>query len=54
MNFTQEQISEIMFEIASEKDGYNKLLKLSFDTIMKNEQLLYKEENEDGSVLKSV
>lgn len=31
MNFTQEQMSEIFDEIASKKDGYRHLLKLSLE-----------------------
>jgi len=28
MNFTQEQISEILQDIANEKDGFNRIMKL--------------------------
>ncbi len=38
MNFTQEQMSEIFDEIASKKDGYRHLLKLSLESIMKAER----------------
>ncbi len=38
MNFTQEQMSEIFDEIASKKDGYRHLLKLSLEAIMKAER----------------
>ena len=42
MNFTQEQISEILQQKASEKDGYNTVLKLSLESIMKTEQKIFK------------
>jgi len=35
MNFTQEQITEIMQEIANEKDGFNRIMKLSLEFLMK-------------------
>ena len=46
MNFTQEQISEILEELASQKDGYNQVLKLSLESIMKAEQKLFQKEEE--------
>jgi len=37
MNFTQEQITEILQDVANEKDGFNKILKflLVFDIFIK-------------------
>jgi len=29
MNFTQEQITEILQDVSNEKDGFNKIMKLS-------------------------
>lgn len=38
MNFTQSQIKEIFAEIAKGEDGYQTLLKLSLESIMKAER----------------
>lgn len=38
MNFTQSQITEILGEIAQEKNGYQTLLKLSLESIMRAER----------------
>lgn len=35
MNFTQTQITEIFDEIANGKNGYQEILKLSLESIMK-------------------
>jgi len=47
MNFTQEQITEILQEVANEKDGFNKIMKLSLDVLMKSERKVYQEETGD-------
>ena len=36
MNFTQEQITEILQDVANEKDGFNKIMKLSLEVLMKS------------------
>ena len=38
MNFTQTQITEILDEIANGKNGYQELLKLSLESIMRSER----------------
>ena len=45
MNFTQEQISNLLFDLASEKCGTHLLLNLTLDTFMKAERSLYQKEN---------
>lgn len=57
MNFTQEQMSEIFNEIAHKKDGYQALLKLSLEAIMKaerNEFNIVHSDNSNGYRLSSV
>lgn len=49
MNFTQEQMSEIFDEIASKKDGYRHLLKLSLESIMKAERNGFNLKHSDSS-----
>ncbi len=38
MNFTQPQITEILDEIANGKNGYQHLLQLSLESIMRSER----------------
>ena len=45
MNFTQEQISDLLFDLASEKGGTHLLLNLTLDAFMKAEQSLHQKEN---------
>ena len=47
MNFTQEQITEILQEIANKKDGFNKIMKLSLEVLMKSERKIHQEETGD-------
>jgi len=47
MNFTQEQITEILQDVANEKDGFNKIMKLSLEVLMKSERKLHQEESGD-------
>ncbi|MFY7963262.1 MAG: IS256 family transposase [Chitinophagaceae bacterium] len=57
MNFTQEQICELLSEVAKEKDGYRTLLKLSLEAIMKAEREQFNElegDNSNGYRLSSV
>jgi len=49
MNFTQLQIKEIFDEIASGKNGYQELLKLSLESIMKAEREEFNSKNSDVS-----
>jgi len=41
MNFTQEQITEILQDVANKKDGFNKIMKLSLEVLMKSERKLH-------------
>ncbi len=47
MNFTQEQISEILLDYANGNDGFNSIMKMTLDVLMKSERLLYQSENSD-------
>jgi transposase-like protein len=49
MNFTQEQISEILNEIASGKNGYQQLLQLSLESIMRSERNEFNAQRGDTS-----
>ena len=45
MNFTQEQISDLLFDLASEKGGTHLLLNLTLDAFMKAQWSLHQKEN---------
>ena len=45
MNFTQEQISDLLFDLATEKGGTHLLLNLTLDAFMKAERSLHQKEN---------
>ena len=47
MNFTQTQITEILDEIANGKNGYQELLKLSLESIMRSERDEFNNLNSD-------
>lgn len=47
MNLTQEQISKVLLDLASEKDGYRTLLKKSLEAIMKAERQQFQNEHSD-------
>lgn len=47
MNFTQEQITEILEDIANEKDGFNRIMKMSLEVLMKSERKVHQEETGD-------
>ena len=47
MNFTQTQITEILDEIARGKNGYQELLKLSLESIMRAERTEFNQINDD-------
>jgi putative transposase len=49
MNFTQAQITEILDEITQGKNGYQELLKLSLESIMRSEQKEFNEREKDVS-----
>jgi hypothetical protein len=49
MNFTQTQITEILNEIANGKNGYQELLRLSLESIMRSERNEFNTENSDVS-----
>jgi putative transposase len=49
MNFTQEQISELFDEIANKKEGYQYLLKLYLEAIMRAEREQFNAQNDDSS-----
>lgn len=49
MNFTQTQITEILDEIASGKNGYQQLLQLSLESIMRAERNEFNAEHSDSS-----
>jgi transposase-like protein len=49
MNFTQEQICELLEEVAKEKDGYRTLLKMSLEAIMKAEREQFNVSEGDSS-----
>ena len=45
MNFTQEQISELLLEIANSENGTNLLLQMTLNAFMKSERHLHQQEN---------
>lgn len=49
MNFTQSQITEILDEIANGKNGYQELLKLSLESIMRSERNEFNKDQSDVS-----
>lgn len=49
MNFTQSQITEILDEIANGKNGYQELLKLSLESIMRAERHEFNRKHSDSS-----
>ena len=47
MNFTQEQISELMLNIANSENGTNLLMQMTLNAFMKSERYLQHQENPD-------
>lgn len=45
MNFTQEQISELMLNIANSENGTNLLMQMTLNAFMKSERHLHQQEN---------
>lgn len=48
-NFTQEQVTKILEEIAQKKDGFQEVLKISFEAIMRAERELHNRKEGDMS-----
>jgi hypothetical protein len=48
VNFTQSQITEILDEIANGKNGYQQLLQLSLESIMRAERNEFNAEHSDS------
>ena len=44
MNFTQEQITEILLDVANKKEGFNSIMKMSLDALMRSERKLFQED----------
>ena len=49
IHFTQEQIKEILTEVAKEKDGYNTVLEIALESLMRAERRLHNEQTSDVS-----
>jgi len=49
MNFTQEQITEILLNLANKKEGFNLIMKMSLDVLMRSERKIFQEDNLDYS-----
>jgi hypothetical protein len=47
MNFTQEQITEILLNIANKKEGFNLIMKMTLDALMRSERKIFQEDNLD-------
>ena len=46
MNFTQEQISELMLNIANSENGTNLLMQMTLNAFMKSERHLHQQDNQ--------
>jgi len=49
LDFTQEQITKILVDIAEEKDGFNKLMQLSLEALMRAEREIHNKSTSDVS-----
>ncbi len=49
LNFTQEQVTKILEKVAKEKDGYNKVLKLAMEALMRAEREIHNTSKGDVS-----
>ena len=47
LHFTQEQVTKILADIAEEKDGFNKVMTLSLEALMRAERKIFNEINND-------
>jgi hypothetical protein len=41
MNFTQEQITEILLNLANKKEGFNLIMKMSLDVLMRSKRKIF-------------
>lgn len=44
MDFTQEQITEILLDVANKKERFNSIMKMSLDALMRSERKLFQED----------
>jgi hypothetical protein len=44
ITFTQDQIRDILTQIAQGEDGYNRLMKLAIEALMQGERMIYNEQ----------
>ena len=49
LNFTQEQVTKILENIAIEKDGFNKVMQLAMESLMRAERQEFNQEHSDVS-----
>ena len=49
LHFTQEQITEILSQVGSKKDGINEILQISLEALMRAERNLHNTQNSDVS-----
>lgn len=49
LHFTQEQITEILSQVGSKKDGINEILQISLEALMRAERNLHNDLNSDVS-----
>ena len=49
LDFTQEQVTKILADIAEEKDGFNKLMQLSLEALMRAERGIHNQSTSDVS-----
>ena len=49
MNFTQAQITEILLDVANKKEGFNSIMKMSLDALMRSERKIFQEDNHEYS-----
>ena len=47
MNFTQDQITEILLDVANKKEGFNSIMKMSLDALMRSERKIFQESNDE-------
>jgi transposase-like protein len=49
MNFTQAQITEILLDVANKKEGFNSIMKMSLDALMRSERKIFQEDHHEYS-----
>ena len=47
LHFTQEQITEILSQVGSKKDGINEILQISLEALMRAERNLHNTQNSE-------